>query len=170
MDGSRKLFLRAFVQKGKVMNLRVNGKEYVIDVEDEMPLLWVLREELALRGTKFGCGKGICGACTVHVNGKAKRSCMIPVSTVYEQEIRTIEDLGTVGDPHPIQKKWMDLAVPQCGFCQSGMQMAAAAFLEEQQRDGIPITDETIRRSITNICRCGCYERIRTAVIEAGES
>ena len=154
------------------MNLRVNGKDYVIDVEDEMPLLWVLREELGLRGTKFGCGKGICGACTVHVNGKAKRSCVTPVSSVYEQNVRTIEDLGTEQSPHPIQKKWMELAVPQCGFCQSGMQMAAAAFLEELREDGTSkgsITDEKIRRSITNICRCGCYERIRTAILQAGE-
>ena len=155
------------------MNLLVNGKEYVIDVEDEMPLLWVLREELGLRGTKFGCGRGICGACTVHVNGKAKRSCVTPVSVVSEKNIRTIEDLGTEENPHPIQKKWMELAVPQCGFCQSGMQMAAAAFLREYQERSAeegPVTDEAIRRSITNICHCGCYERIRSAVIQAGES
>ena len=154
------------------MNLRVNGKDYIIDVEDEMPLLWVLREELDLRGTKFGCGRGICGACTVHVNGKAKRSCVTPISAVYEQSIRTIEDLGTEQNPHLIQKKWMELAVPQCGFCQSGMQMAAAAFLKEHQESDAsesPITDEKIRRAITNICRCGCYERIRTAILQAGE-
>ena len=154
------------------MNLHVNGKDYVIDVEDEMPLLWVLREELGLRGTKFGCGRGVCGACTVHVNGKAKRSCVTPVSSVHEQSIRTIENLGSEQSPHPIQKKWIELAVPQCGFCQSGMQMAAAAFLEELREDDASegsITDEKIRRSITNICRCGCYERIRTAILQAGE-
>ena len=163
------MFLRV---DGKMMHIHINGKDYVIDVEDEMPLLWVLREELGLRGTKFGCGKGICGACTVHVNGKAKRSCVTPVSEVQEQMIRTIEDLGSEQEPHPVQRKWMELAVPQCGFCQSGMQMAAAAFLKEHQESGIddgPITDEKIRRSITNICRCGCYERIRTAILQAGD-
>jgi len=153
------------------MNISVNGKEYTVDVEEEMPLLWVLREELGLRGTKFGCGKGMCGACTVHVDGKAKRSCMTPVGAIGSQSIRTIEALGTEQKPHPIQEKWMELAVPQCGFCQSGMQMAAAAFLAEQQADdGGTITDEEIRRSISNICRCGCYERIRKAILQVGRA
>ena len=172
-DVFERLLSQSFAQNEKTMNLRVNGKDYIIDVEDEMPLLWVLREELGLRGTKFGCGKGMCGACTVHVNGKAKRSCVTPVSTVYDSSIRTIESLGTEANPHPIQQKWMDLAVPQCGFCQSGMQMAAVAFLKEHQKKDTraePITDEMIRRSITNVCRCGCYERIRTAILQVGGS
>ena len=120
----------------------------------------------------FGCGTGICGACTVHVNGTAKRSCVTPVSAVIDQDIRTIEGLGTEEHPHPIQEKWMEHAVPQCGFCQSGMQMAAAAFLNEFQNDENKekkLSDENIRRSITNICRCGCYERIRTAILDAGD-
>ena len=159
------------------MNITINGVEHTVDVEDDMPLLWVLREELGMRGTKFGCGKGLCGACTVHVNGRAERSCVRTAASVQGMSIRTIEDLGTPEAPHPIQKEWLDLAVPQCGFCQPGMQMAAAAFLEERsisarkENPNTPIsppTDKEIRRSITNICRCGCYERIRKAVVNAG--
>lgn len=159
------------------MQLTINGTTHQVDVEDEMPLLWVLREELGLRGTKYGCGKGFCGACTVHVDGQAKRSCVLPVSTVKESVIRTIEDLGSVDHPHPIQREWLAFAVPQCGFCQSGMQMSAAAFLAEHRAEQrrrspetppVPPTDEEIRRVITNVCRCGCYERIRKAVHKAG--
>ena len=158
------------------MNITVNGVQHTVDVEAEMPLLWVLREELGLRGTKFGCGKGFCGACTVHVDGKAKRSCITPVSAIESSQIRTIEDLGTPEQPHPIQKQWLEMAVPQCGFCQPGMQMAAAALLEERRTQYMqahgaqppPISDEEIRRAITNICRCGCYERIRKAILQAG--
>jgi isoquinoline 1-oxidoreductase alpha subunit len=159
------------------MKIEVNGTNHTIDVEGEMPLLWVLREELGLRGTKFSCGKGLCGACTVHVDGRAQRSCITTVASVQGMSIRTIEDLGTPENPHPIQKEWLDMAVPQCGYCQPGMQMAAAAFLDTHQETArrenpnavvSPPTDEDIRRSITNICRCGCYERIRKAIVNAG--
>ena len=156
-----------------MFTLEINGVQVELDVEDEMPLLWVLRTELGLRGTKFGCGKGLCGACTVHVDGRAQRSCITPAVSVVGSSVRTIEDLGSPEQPHPIQKSWIDLSVPQCGYCQPGMQMAAAAFLDARQvGDGggvlAPPSDEDIRRSITNICRCGCYERIRRAVSVAG--
>ena len=159
------------------MEIEVNGVVHALDVEDEMPLLWVLREELGLRGTKFGCGLGQCGACTVHIDGRARRSCVTPVAAVIGQSVRTIEYLSQRADMHPVQAAWLKLAVPQCGYCQPGMQMAAIAFLEQRTaaaRDGepealvSPPTDQEVRRSITNICRCGCYERIRKAVVEAG--
>jgi len=143
-----------------VITLSINGETREVDVEADMPLLWVLREELGLRGTKFGCGISQCGACTVHVDGKAVRSCVTPVSLVAGSEVRTIEGLGTPEAPHRVQQAWIDHQVPQCGYCQSGMQMAAAALLEEIPEP----TDEDIDKRITNICRCGCYERIRAAV------
>ena len=138
----------------------VNGRPHEVDVEPEMPLLWVLREELQLRGTKLGCGIAQCGACTVHVDGAAVRSCVVPVGAVEGKEVATIEGLGTPEDPHPIQQAWIDLQVPQCGYCQPGMQMATAALLAENPAP----TDAEIDGAITNICRCGCYERIRLAV------
>ena len=159
------------------MEIEVNGVVHTLDVEDEMPLLWVLREELGLRGTKFGCGLGQCGACTVHIDGSARRSCVTPVSAVRGGAVRTIEDLSEGGAMHPVQEAWLKRAVPQCGYCQPGMQMAAVAFLEQRAAASLesdpaarvsPPTDEEVRRSITNICRCGCYERIRQAVVEAG--
>lgn len=140
--------------------LTVNGTPRELDVEPEMPLLWVLREELGLRGTKFGCGVGACGACTVHLNGRAVRSCITPVVAAEGAEIRTIEDLGTRDAPHPIQQAWLDHQVPQCGYCQCGMQMAAVAFLEANPDPD----DEAIASGVTNVCRCGCYERIRAAI------
>jgi len=142
------------------MQLHVNGELHDLDVEAEMPLLWVLREELGQRGTKFGCGLGVCGACTVHVDGRALRSCVTPVSAVGERKVRTIEDLGTPAVPHAIQAAWLAQQVPQCGYCQCGMQMAAVAFLA----DNPDPTDDDIDRGITNLCRCGCYERIRAAI------
>lgn len=159
------------------MEIEVNGVVHALDVEDEMPLLWVLREELGLRGTKFGCGLGQCGACTVHIDGRARRSCITPVSAVSGSAVRTIEDLSQGGNMSPVQQAWLKLAVPQCGYCQPGMQMAATAFLEQRAAETLaadpeaivsPPTDEEVRRSITNICRCGCYERIRKAVVAAG--
>ncbi|MEO0601396.1 MAG: (2Fe-2S)-binding protein [Myxococcota bacterium] len=138
----------------------VNGRPYEVDVEPEMPLLWVLREVLKLRGTKFGCGIAQCGACTVHVDGQAMRSCVLPIAAVEGLEVGTIEGLGSPEEPHPIQQAWLDLQVPQCGYCQPGMQMAAAALLAENPEP----TDQDIDRSVTNICRCGCYERIRQAI------
>jgi isoquinoline 1-oxidoreductase alpha subunit len=159
------------------MKLDVNGEIHELDIEDEMPLLWALREELGLRGTKFGCGVGQCGACTVHVDGRAQRSCITPVAAVKTAKIRTIEDLSADGPMHAVQQAWLARSVPQCGYCQPGMQMAAVAFLEKRRADALeadpeaavpPPTDEEIRRTITNICRCGCYERIRQAVVDAG--
>lgn len=140
--------------------LMVNGTRREVDVEPSAPLLWVLREELGLRGTKFGCGIALCGACTVHVNGRAVRSCVTPVGAVGDGEVRTIEALGTPDAPHPIQRAWLDHQVPQCGYCQPGMQMAVAAFLAAHPTP----TDADIDRGITNLCRCGCYERIRGAI------
>ncbi len=159
--------------------LLVNGVEHDVDVEPQMPLLWVLREELGLRGTKFGCGKGLCGACTVHLNGRAVRSCILPVASVGTAPITTIEGLGTPDDPHPVQHQWLAHRVPQCGYCQPGMQMAAAAFLDGRQAaddsEGSPegsrppVTDAQVCAAVTNICRCGCYERIRQAVVDASK-
>jgi isoquinoline 1-oxidoreductase alpha subunit len=154
--------------------LRVNGVEHEVDVEPQMPLLWVLREEIGLRGTKFGCGKGLCGACTVHLDGRAVRSCILPVGSVGDAAVTTIEGLGTPEAPHPVQRQWLTHRVPQCGYCQSGMQMAAAAFLDartvpegEAGAPATPVTDAEVCAAITNICRCGCYERIRRAVVDA---
>ena len=153
--------------------LKVNGRERTVDVEPEMPLLWVLRADLGLRGTKFGCGKGLCGACTVHVDGRAVRSCVFPVRAVGTSEVTTIEGLGTPEAPHPVQAQWLAHGVPQCGYCQSGFQMAAAAFLDGRGKDdaepAAAVTDEEVRTSLTNICRCGCYERIRRAVVDASK-
>lgn len=142
------------------MELTINGETRSVDVEPEMPLLWVLREELGLRGTRFGCGMSLCGACTVHLDGKAVRTCVLPVSAAAGKAITTIEGLGTADAPHPVQQAWIDLQVPQCGYCQSGMQMAAAALLADNPAP----TDADIDRAISNLCRCGCYDRIRAAI------
>ncbi len=144
----------------------LNGEAREVDVEPEMPLLWVLREELGLRGTKFGCGRGICGACTVHVDGRAARSCITPISAIAGKSVTTIEGLGTAESPHPVQQAWLDEQVPQCGYCQPGMQMAAAALIEANATP----TDSDIDRGITNLCRCGCYVRIRAAIHAAAQS
>ncbi len=142
--------------------LNVNGKVYNADVEPEMPLLWVLRNALGLTGTKYGCGVSECGACTVHVNGQAKRSCVTPVGSVVGTEITTIEGLG---GQHVVQKAWLELDVPQCGYCQPGQIMAAAAMLRRKPR----LTDADIDREITNVCRCGTYREIRLAIHRAAE-
>jgi len=146
-----------------VTTLNINGQEHHFDLEDDAPLLWVLRTEAGLRGTKFGCGIGQCGACTVHLDGVPTRSCMLPLSAATGRQVRTIEDLGTPEDPHPVQSAWLAHQVPQCGYCQSGMQMAAAALLARTPRP----SDADIEASITNICRCGCYGRIRAAIHSA---
>ncbi|MEL6178006.1 MAG: (2Fe-2S)-binding protein, partial [Myxococcota bacterium] len=144
----------------------LNDETKKVDVEPEMPLLWVLREELGMRGTKFGCGISMCGACTVHVDGKAVRSCVTPMQLVANTKVKTIEALGSPESPHPVQQAWLDHQVPQCGYCQSGMQMAATALLESNPNP----TDDDINKAITNICRCGCYERIRAAIHDAAAS
>jgi isoquinoline 1-oxidoreductase alpha subunit len=143
-------------------NIIVNGTPHQIDVEPETPLLWVLREEIGLTGTKFGCGIAQCGACTVHVNGEAIRSCSVPVRTVEGKQITTIEGLSK-DSTHPVQQAWLTEQVPQCGYCQSGQIMATVAFLKTHPNP----TDADINDNLTNICRCGTYERLRRAVHRA---
>src|SRR5206468_3384571 len=133
------------------ITLTVNGQQHVLDIEPEMPLLWAIREQIGLMGTKFGCGISACGACTVHLNGRAVRSCTVPVSLADNGTITTIEGLAAGGTLHRVQQAWIDLQVPQCGYCQSGMIMAVAAFLNDHPTP----TDEEIDSNITNICRCG---------------
>ena len=146
------------------IHLRVNGVDHELDVEPDAPLLWVIRDELNLTGTKFGCGIAACGACTVHVNGKATRSCVLPVGSVANAAITTIEGLGAGGST-AVQQAWIEHQVPQCGYCQSGMIMAVSAFLAENPAP----TDEQLAAAITNICRCGTYPRIRAAVHSLAE-
>jgi isoquinoline 1-oxidoreductase alpha subunit len=145
--------------------LRVNGKQIDVNVEPEMPLLWVLRDELGLTGTKYACGIAVCGACTVLVDGQPVRSCVMPVSAVEGKAITTIEGLSKDGN-HPVQKAWVQLQVPQCGYCQSGMIMAAAALLAENKKP----TDADIEEVMTNLCRCGTYQRVRQAIHLAAKS
>ncbi len=142
-----------------MVKLKVNGVVHELDVEEEAPLLWVIRDEIGLTGTKFGCGIAQCGACTVHVNGKAQRSCVTPVGSVQDADITTIEGLSANGLT-PAQQAWIDHQVPQCGYCQSGMLMAVSALLATNAHP----TDEQLEQSVTNICRCGTYPRIRAAV------
>jgi isoquinoline 1-oxidoreductase alpha subunit len=143
--------------------LRINGSERSVDVEPDTPLLWVLREQIGLTGTKYGCGIAQCGACTVHIDGVATRSCSMPVSSITpDQQIVTIEGLSPDGS-HPVQKAWAALDVPQCGYCQAGMIMAAAALLQQNRSP----TDDDISTEITNICRCGTYNRVRAAIKQA---
>ncbi|GMU03726.1 (2Fe-2S)-binding protein [Corallococcus caeni] len=145
------------------IRLRVNGTEHVLDVDPEMPLLWALRDVLTLTGTKYGCGQALCGACVVHIDGAAVRSCVTPVRRAEGREVMTIEGLSPDGS-HPLQKAWVDLAVPQCGFCQAGQIMTAAALLAKKPKP----TDAEIDQSLAgNLCRCGTYTRIRTAVKKA---
>ena len=139
-------------------NLNVNGKQVSVNVEDDMPLLWVLRDELGLTGSKYGCGIAMCGACTVHIDGMPVRSCVMPVSAVTGKVV-TIEGLSKDGS-HPVQKAWVKLQVPQCGYCQSGMIMAAAALLKETKNP----SDAQIDSAMSNICRCGTYVRVREAI------
>lgn len=138
----------------------INGESRKFDGDGDMPLLWYLRDELGLTGTKYGCGAGVCGACTAHVNGEAVRSCVTPVSAAEGKKVTTIEGLHATGD-HPVQKAWRELSVPQCGFCQAGQIMQAAALLSKNQA---PSDEEITKEMDGNICRCGCYERIHAAV------
>ena len=147
------------------VSITVNGQRRELDVDGATPLLWVVRDDLGLTGTKYGCGVAQCGACTVHVDGAPVRSCVLPVAAVQPtQKITTIEGLSPNGQ-HPLQKAWVALDVPQCGYCQSGMLMAAAALLKDKPRP----TDADIDAAMTNICRCGTYQRIRAAVHRAAE-
>jgi isoquinoline 1-oxidoreductase alpha subunit len=142
--------------------LLINNIQYTADVEPDTPLLWVIRDSIGLTGTKYGCGIGSCGACTVLMNGNAVRSCSIPVSAAAGRQLTTIEGLSTDGT-HPVQLAWKDLDVPQCGYCQSGMILASVALLQRTPKP----TDEDIDRSITNACRCGTYHRVRQAIHKA---
>ncbi len=144
-----------------MVELKINGLVHQLDLEPEAPLLWVIRDEIGLKGTKFGCGIASCGACTVHVDGVAIRSCVTPLSAVAGKEITTIEGL-TDGGPTAVQKAWVANQVPQCGYCQSGMIMAVSALLKVNPK---PSQDE-LDATVSNICRCGTYERIRAAVAE----
>jgi len=143
-----------------MVSLNINGKAHEVDVDPDTPLLWVIREWVGLTGTKYGCGIAQCGACTVHIDGVATRSCSIPASAATGSQITTIEGLAQNGTPHPVQKAWLANDVPQCGYCQSGMIMAAAALLKDKPKP----TDADIDAAMTNICRCGTYQQVRDAI------
>jgi aerobic-type carbon monoxide dehydrogenase small subunit (CoxS/CutS family) len=145
-----------------MVTIKVNGTSHRLDVENETPLLWVLREEVGLTGTKYGCGIAQCGACTVHVNGQAVRSCAVTIGSLDGAEVTTIEGLSS-DSRHPVQQAWLAEQVPQCGYCQSGQIMAATAYLKSNPNP----TDADIDANLTNICRCGTYERLRRAVHRA---
>ena len=160
---AREIGGRPILSRESIMiTLKVNGTDHTLDIEPEMPLLWALRDELGLTGTKFGCGIAQCGACTVHINGEAMRSCSVPVKLAAGKSITTIEGLAKDGKLHPVQAAWIAEDVPQCGYCQSGQIMAAVALLKEKPNP----TDGDIN-TITNICRCGTYIRIRRAIHRA---
>ncbi len=144
-----------------MITLTVNGQSHEVDVAADTPLLWVIREQLKLTGTKFGCGIAQCGACTVHVNGAPTRSCILPVSAVQGTEITTIEGIADGAELHPVQQAWIDEQVPQCGYCQSGQVMSAVALLEASPN---PSDDDIDRAMSGNVCRCGMYGRIRRAI------
>jgi isoquinoline 1-oxidoreductase alpha subunit len=146
--------------------LAINGKSYEVDVDDDTPLLWVLRDTIGLTGTKYGCGIAQCGCCTVLLDGVATRSCQVPVGTIRSVKVTTIEALAQDGKLHPVQQAWIDLDVPQCGYCQSGMMMAVVALLKEKPKP----TDADIDAAITNICRCGTYQRVRAAIHAVAEN
>jgi isoquinoline 1-oxidoreductase subunit alpha len=146
--------------------ITVNGRPHDVDVDPDTPLLWVLRDTLGMGGTKYGCGIAQCGACTVHLDGVATRSCALPVGAVEGKAITTIEGLAPNGVLHRVQQAWVDHDVPQCGYCQSGMIMAVAALLKTTPNP----TDAEINAAITNICRCGTYQRIRAAIHAAASS
>jgi isoquinoline 1-oxidoreductase alpha subunit len=144
----------------------LNGSEVNVDVPDEMPVLWMLRDRLGLTGAKYGCGIAQCGACTIHVDGKAIRSCMLPAASVSGKTVVTIEGLSDNGQLHPVQQAWIEEQVPQCGYCQPGLIMSVTAFL----RDHPQPDDAAIDENITNICRCGTYPRIRKAIHRAAKT
>lgn len=148
-----------------MITFKINGKKTTVNVDGNTPLLWVVRDELDLKGTKFGCGKAACGACTLHVDGEAVRSCSFAVKYAEGKEITTLEGLGTKEKPHPIQQAWVEEVVPQCGYCQPGFMMASAALLNKNPNP----TDDDIDKNIINICRCGTYYRMRKAIKRASE-
>jgi isoquinoline 1-oxidoreductase subunit alpha len=146
-----------------MVHLTINGRAYDVDVEPDTPLLWVIRDSVGLTGTKYGCGIAQCGACTVHIDGVATRSCSLPVSDAAGKKITTIEGLAQNGVLHKVQQAWIDNDVPQCGYCQSGMIMAVASLLKDNPKP----SDDDIDRELTNICRCGTYQQVRTAIHDA---
>jgi isoquinoline 1-oxidoreductase alpha subunit len=143
-----------------MIKLTINGQSHDVDVEPDTPLLWVIRDTIGLTGTKYGCGIAQCGACTVHIDGAAVRSCGLPVSDAAGKQITTIEGLGANGNLHKVQQAWIDNDVPQCGYCQSGMIMAVAALLKDKPKP----TDADIDKALTNICRCGTYQQVRAGI------
>ena len=147
------------------VTFKINGKPQTVDVDGHTPLLWVVRDVLNLKGTKFGCGKAACGACTLHVNGQAIRSCSFPIQAVDGKEVTTIEGLSDGDNLHPVQQAWIEEVVPQCGYCQPGFMMATAAMLERIPNP----TDEDIDANIVNVCRCATYYRMRKAIHRAAE-
>jgi isoquinoline 1-oxidoreductase alpha subunit len=147
-------------------SLTVNGQSHAVDADPDTPLLWVLRDHIGLTGTKYGCGIAQCGACTVHMDGMAVRSCSVPLSLADGKQITTIEGLAQNGTLHKVQKAWIDHDVPQCGYCQSGMIMAVAALLKDKPKP----SDNDINREITNICRCGTYQQVREAIHSAANA
>lgn len=149
------------------LSVKVNGKKHSVDVDDDTPLLWVLRDVLGMTGTKFGCGKSLCGACTVHVDGVATRSCVTPVASVGTSEITTIEAVGATDPGARVQKAWLDVEVVQCGYCQSGQIMSAAALLAANPNPSDADIDDAMSG---NVCRCGTYPRIRAAIKQAAQS
>jgi len=149
-----------------MVRLNINGKTLDLDVDPNQPLLWAIREQGGLTGTKYGCGVAQCGACTVHIDGAAVRSCSFPVSAAVGKKITTIEGLAQGGTLHKVQKAWLEHEVPQCGYCQSGMMMAVAALLKEKPKP----TDADINAAITNICRCGTFQQVRAAIHSAAKA
>jgi len=149
-----------------MVRLSINGQTYDVDADPNTPLLWVIREQVGLTGTKYGCGVAQCGACTVHIDGAAVRSCVMPVSAVSGKRITTIEGLAAGGKLHKVQQAWLENDVPQCGYCQSGMIMAVAALLQEKPKP----TDADISAAITNICRCGTFQQVREAIHAAAKA
>ena len=148
------------------MRLTINGKPHEVDVDPSTPLLWAIREQVGLTGTKYGCGVAACGACTVHLDGKAVRSCVMPVTAAVGKQVTTIEGLANGGALHKVQKAWVDNEVPQCGYCQAGMIMAVAALLAEKPKP----SDADIDGTITNICRCGTFQQVREAIHAAAKA
>lgn len=149
-----------------MIEFTLNGERVQTDDAPDTPVLWVVRDTFGLKGSKYGCGAGLCGACTVHVDGAAQRSCVLPVSAVAGKRITTIEGLGTTADPHPLQAVWIAQSVPQCGYCQSGQIMSAAALLAHNPQPSEAQVDAAMTG---NICRCGCYPRIKAAILTAAE-
>jgi isoquinoline 1-oxidoreductase alpha subunit len=147
------------------ITITVNGQQQSLDIEPDTPLLWALRDTLGLTGTKFGCGIAACGACTVHLNGRAVRSCTLPISSADGATVTTIEGLASSGTLNKVQQAWVDHQVPQCGYCQSGMIMAVSALLDQQPHP----SDQAIDAAITNICRCGTFARVRRAIHAVSE-